>query len=318
MRFPVGFVGLGVLSLCSPALCGSLEYAFEILPNQSGLQADIDVGFATAGTLIGNWNPDTNPSGTRTKPGLIGPFGEAENLPVNITLDAGLVGSPNTRAGGAFGMTFDMASGALSMSGLSTDLLKSGSEALTAELTLETETFRTRNPTFLYLGGIPITVPVGQVALNALNAVQVEAAAPGLLTPIEGNRYSFVVAPLVQLTGSAEVLGQVFDLPTTPVPLPLQGEVVFTGDSALLTAIQPIDFSNTTPVDLTLPETPLALPTFDPDNPANVLLNLALSEISASLAGTLALAATGELVPEPSGAVLILAGALTLAARRRK
>lgn len=317
MRFHRVLVSISVSTLAVPTFGGSLQYAFQIQPNESGLQANIDVGFATAGTLVGNWNAESNPTGTRTKPGLLGPFGDTENVPVSMTLDAGLVGSPNTRAGGGFGATFDLNNGLMSLSGLSSDLLKSGPESLTAELTLETETFRTRNPTFLYLGGIPITVPVGQVTLSALSAVQVGDAAPGLLTPIAADRYSFVVAPLVQLTGSAEVLGQVFDLPATPLPLPLQGEVVFAGDTALLTAIQPIDFQNTTPVDLTLPETPLALPTFDPNNPANVLLNLALSEISASLAGTLTLSATGEIVPEPGSAGLLLMSVLILAARRR-
>ena len=147
---------------------------------------------------------------------------------------------------------------------------------------------------------------MGQVSLNALSAIQVGDAAPGLLTPVGPDRYAFVVAPLVQLSGSAEVLGQVFELPATPLPLPLQGEVTFSGDTALLTAIQPIDFQNTTPVDLTLPETPLALPTFDPDNPANVLLNLALNEIGASLAGTLTLTAFGQQIPEPTTGLLLL------------
>jgi hypothetical protein len=302
--------------VCGTAPGGTVEYDFHILPGQSGLNADISVGFGTAGTLIGNWDPTANPTGTRTKPGLFGPFGDDENVPVPVSLDAALSGSPNTTAGGGFRLGFDLAAGLLSMSGYSGDLLKSGPESLTAELTLQTDTFRTRNPTFFYLGGIPITLPFGQITLNSLTASQV-GSAPGVLTPIEANRYAFVVAPLIELSGSIDAFGQSFDLPATPTSLPLQGEIVFSGDTATLTSVQPLDLSNTTPLDLTLPQTPLALPTFDPDSPANVLLDLAADELSASIAGTLSTVAFGEVVPEPATlTMLFLLG--VLAARRSR
>lgn len=296
---------------------GSIEYDFQIQPAQSGLNADINVGFGTAGTLVGNWDPTANPTGTRTKPGLFGSFGDDENVPVPIGLDAALSGSPHTTAGGGFRLGFDFAAGLFSMSGYSGDLLQSGPESLSAELTLQTETFRTRNPTFFYLGGIPITLPFGQITLNSLTAAQV-GAAPGILTPIDADRYSFIVAPLVELSGSIDIFGQSFDLPATPTPLPLQGEIVFAGDTATLTSVQPLDLSSTTPLDLALPQTPLALPTLDPDSPANVLLDLAADELSASIAGTLSTVAFGEIVPEPAtlAALLLLAGAAARTARR--
>ena len=290
---------------------GSLPYDFQVLPAQSGLDAEINVGFGTAGTLIGNWDPVANPAGTRTKPGLFGPFGDDENVSVPMSLDAALTGRPNTAAGGAFRMSFDFGGGLLSMSGYSGDLLKSGPESLTAEISLLTETFRTRSPTFIYLGGIPITLPIGQLTLNSLTAAQI-GDAPGILTPIDATRYSFIVAPLVELSASIEIFGQTLDLPATPIPLPLAGEIEFTGDTATLTSVQPLDLSSATPLDLAIPQTPLALPTLDPDNPANVLLNLTADELSASIVGTLSTVALGQVVPEPGTALLGLLALTTL------
>ena len=309
------------VSVCAAVLAetvsgGSITYDFDVVPAQSGLSADINVGFGTAGTLIGNWDPVSNPTGTRTKPGLFGPFGGDENEPVGISLDAALTGGPDTTAGGNFQMSFDFAGGLLSMGGYSGDLLKSGPESLTAEIMLLTETFRTRNPTFVYLGGIPITVPIGELTLNSLTAAQI-GDAPGILTLIDANRYGFIVAPLVELSASIEILGQPLELPATPIPLPLAGEIVFTGDTATLTSVQPLDLSSTTPLDLAIPQTPLALPTFDPDNPANVLLDLVADELSASIVGTLSTIALGEIVPEPGTALPLLLALLALRRARR-
>lgn len=308
-------VGLCLLTASAAHAGGTSLYDFTINQNLSGLNADINVGVSTAGTLIGNYDEVNNPTGTRTKPGLFGPFGPTENLPVETSLDVALVGSPNTRTSGAFRMEFDFNAGLLAMSDYSTNLLASGAESLTAEITLMTETFRTRNPTFLYLGGFPITIPIGQFTLNSLTATQV-GVGPGTLTPIDATHFSFSVVPIVSIAGSVDVLGQTFDLPATPIPLLLSGELEVAGETALITSVQPLEIINSTPLDQALPQIPLPLPTLDPDNPANVLLDLILSEVGAELTGTLTTVANGRLVPEPASLALLLAGAAVVLRRR--
>lgn len=317
MRRVYGTCGivLGLLGGSVAGAGGTRVYDFTIDSAQSGLDADISVGVSTGGTLIGNYDVTNNPTGTRTKPGLLGPFGPEENLPVQTSLEVGLVGSPGTHASGAFRMAFDFDSNLVAMTDFASDLLASGPESLTAELTLANETFRTRNPTFLYLGGFPITIPVGQIALNSLTATQV-GAGPGTLTPIDADHFTFTVLPIVSIGGSVDVLGQTFDLPATPIPLLLSGTLELNGDAALITSVQPLEIANTTPLDAALPQTPLAIPTLDPDSPANVLLDLVLSEISAELNGTLTTTANGQLVPEPSALALLAAGVLLVARRR--
>lgn len=307
-------IGLCLSSTHRAAAGGTSVYDFTINSNLSGLDASIGVGASTAGTLIGNFDATNNPTGTRTKPGLFGSFGSDENLPVQTSLNFGLVGEPNTNTSGAFRMEFDFGAGLMSMSDYSSNLLASGPESLTAEVTLMTETFRTRNPTFLYLGGFPITIPFGQLSLNSLTATQV-GIGPGTLTPIDATHYTFNVVPIVSIAGSVDILGQAFDLPPTPLPLLLSGTLELAGDDAVITSVQPIEIMNSTPLDVAIPQTPLPLPTLDPDNPANVLLDLVLSEISSEMTGTLTTIANGHLVPEPGAISLLIAG---IALRRRR
>ncbi|MFX4717804.1 hypothetical protein ABTB07_23170, partial [Acinetobacter baumannii] len=61
----------------------------------------------TQGTLVGNYDPDTNPTGTRTKPGVFGSFGPTENVPVNVSIGAAIGGNINRQASGTFRATVD-------------------------------------------------------------------------------------------------------------------------------------------------------------------------------------------------------------------
>lgn len=299
-----------------PTLAGTVPYDFTLKPAQSGLNAGVGVSFHTAGTLIGNYHATDNPTGTRTKPGLFGSFGSTENLPVEITtFDVGINGNPNSQTGGAFSLAIDADLGVVNLSNLALNFLQSGPAVLNATVSIETESFRTRNPTSTYPGGIPITLPIGQLTLTSLTAMQVGGAVPGVITPIGPGTYQIVMAPLVEIAGEVDVLGTPMMLPPTIAPLPLAGTLVLSGDDALLTALQPIDFAQSLDPNLALPETPLELPTIlPPGNVANVLLNLMLESVTATIDGELSLTANGVRVPEPSAAacaaLLLLAGAL--------
>jgi PEP-CTERM motif len=308
---------LSAFSATFAAHAGVPTYEFTIDPAASGLRANLATAFNTAGSLIGNYDQTNNPTGTRTKPGLFGSFGETENLPVAVELGLGLDSMLDTRSSGGFHMSFDTGVGTLLMSGFTSDLLKSGPASIDASATLLTEAFRTRNPSSVYLGGIPVTLPLGQVSLTSLSVTQTEDAAPGVLTPLGGNRYSFLVAPVVQIEGSIDAFGQVLDIPPTAVPLPLAGEIELIGDTARLTSVQPVDLMNTADPNLALPELPFDLPTIlPPGGVASVLFNLTLESLETSLVGQLATVANGVLVPEPSTLALLAAGLLALRRRR--
>ncbi len=294
---------LTVVGFCNAALFGGeqLPYAFQINSNTSGLNANVSAAVDTQGTLIGNYDATSNPTGTRTKPGLFGPFGPTENLPVSVSLDGNLGGPQNTRSAGGFQIAIDTAGGSLSLSNYAVDLLDSGSISLPASVTLSTATFRTRNPDFLYLGGIPITLPLGNATITSLSVTQIGTAAPGTLTPVGQNRYAFSVVPLVSLTATFDFFGNVFTLPGAPLPLPLDGEILLNGTSAMLTSSRLIDLTNSSNPNLAIPQFPLALPTLG--DPANVLADLTLDTISGGINGTLNTNALGTLVPEPASSL---------------
>ncbi len=87
-----------LLGLSGMAHAQNGVYTFAFDTTQSGLAGEIETSASTTGTLIGNYNQETNPTGTRTKPGIniFEPFGPTENLPVNVSLGLGL-GAPSRR-----------------------------------------------------------------------------------------------------------------------------------------------------------------------------------------------------------------------------
>lgn len=308
----------GLLFLPVSSAIAQLPFDFVIQPGQSGFSATLGVSANTTGTLIGNYDPKSNPTGTRTKPGLFGPFGPEENLPVDMTLGLGLGGSPQSQQTGGFRLTLDPAVGTVTLAGYQTNLLASGPVGLDATLALETQTFRTRNPTSVFIGGIPIELPIGEATLSELTAAQTADPALGVLQTLEPNHYSFLVAPLVTLTATLDVFGNPIEAPGTPTPFLLEGEVVVNGDSAVLTSLRSLTQEQTLEPGLALPEFPLDLPTLlPPGDTAHLLLNLTLSDLTFGIDGELRTTAFGTLVPEPGTAALALFAAAASFRRRR-
>ena len=81
-------------------LAPAQPYDFNVVAPPSGISGSLALSARTQGTLVGNYNPDTNPNGTRTKPGLFGPFGPTENVPVEVRIGAAIGGNINRQAGG--------------------------------------------------------------------------------------------------------------------------------------------------------------------------------------------------------------------------
>lgn len=292
------------------------SYQFTVQQSLSGLSGDFSLTAPTAGTLIGNYDAAANPTGTRTKPGLFGSFGETENLPVGVSLGLGLSATPNTQTSGGFRMDFSFAQSSFNLSQMSLNLLAGGDASLDASATLETESFRTRNPSSLYVGGIPVTLPLGSAAFGSLTAVQTGEAL-GVITPLEPGRFSFVVAPLMTISGSVEFLGQTTEIPPTPLLIPLQGELVIGDVVAHLTSVQPLAFDIDQPIGQALPQFAFDLPTIlPPGDVSHLLFDLALESLTASLSGTLTTDAIGTPIPEPTTltGLIVLA---TLGFRRR-
>lgn len=276
------------------AVASAAPYDMTIRANASGLAATVSLTANTAGTLIGNWDPNTNPTGTRTKSGSFGAFGETENLPIDMTLDSSFGGPIDTTPAGAFQLVLNPALGTLEITGFSADLLGGESVALGLSVTLETETFRTRSPSSLYIGGIPITVPLGNATLLQLDATQGELPGAGTLVETGPGQYDFAATVPVELQSNLDFFGNPLAPPPSPAVLALAGQIAVSGNAATLNSSQPLEFAQSQDPNTTLPQIPLALPTIlPPGQTANVLLDLVLQTVNFSITGTNALSASG-------------------------
>ncbi len=287
-----------ILGLCAWAASAvsAQTYSLTINPDASGLAASLGLDIDTAGSLIGDWDPDANPAGTRTKPGLFGSFGSTENLPVDTALGFTLAGDLDTQTAGSGTLTLDLDAGTIVLEGLVADLLAGGAAAIPATLGIAPDSFRTRQPESVYIG-IPVEVPIGELSVTTLALTQTGAAV-GVLTEIDTDHYSFVLVGPAEIAGSAELLGAPIDIPSSPLPLALAGEIVIVGDGLTLMSVQPIDQTDEQNPGEPLPEFPLALPTIlPPGETANLLMNLVLERVATGLVGELTLVASGEPAP---------------------
>jgi hypothetical protein len=310
--------GLGMVLVASRAWADSVPYQFSVNQAASGVTGPVAFNAKTVGDLRGNWDKATNPTGTRTKPGLFGPFGPEDNDPVPLKLGVGLADALNSKVSGAFGMGLDTGLGLASLEGFSANLLASGSAGLTANLSFEFDSFRTASPNSLYIGGIPLTVPIGEVQFTKLQATQVGEGV-GTLTNAGGNLYDFSIAMVLQLEGEIDLLGNVVALPAVPLPVLLAGQVTLAGATAELTAAQLLELAGTIPIGQAIPEFAFALPTIlPPGGEANLLLNLTLEELVSELGLQLQLSASGKVVPAPGVVPLLGLGVGGLIARRRR
>ncbi len=292
-------------------------YAFTLTPAGSGLNGSIGLTADTAGSLQGDYHAVDNPAGTRTKPGLFGSFGATENVPVPVELSPVLSGPLATRSSGSFQLQINESAGTLLLSGLSVDWLANGPVTVSTGVSLTYDSFRTRSPDSLFIGGFPLTLPLGNNELSSLLGVQTGPSA-GTLTALGSGLYGFSVATVLQVTGDFDGTFGRFTLPPVPVPWILQGQLSLAGDTATITASGALDFNETADPALALPGIPLALPTIIPSGgTANLRFDLNLNSIGAEVDSTFIMGATGIAIPEPSSGLALLGLTVMCFCRRR-
>jgi hypothetical protein len=277
------------------ALAGDIEgFRFGVRSASSSVTTDLSAGASLLGTLIGDYDAKTNPAGTRTIPGLFG--STSGNHPIDFSGTAGFIGSDTTHPSGMFDLSLDLETGLATISGLHLDLTNGRSIGVTLGFTIEYESFRTRQPTAVFIGGIPIPIPFGQVNLTALTLSQTGLSGAGVAQQTGPGRYTVTLIAPVELVANIETPGDPVQVGSIVVPLPLVLDVTVEGNAASASFAFDQSFVQQFPLELDLPaDQPLDLPTIlPPGETAHLLLNAALESFDVDFTLGAMLEAAGE------------------------
>ena len=287
-------LSLLVLTTLAPAALAADDLSFSVNQSASSVLSTFSVLADSTGTLIGDYDPTTNPDGTQTRPGF---FGGSGNNPIPLDLDVLTAADIDTNPSGAFNARIDTDALTIDIDALALDLIAAGSANLGVDVTLEWSTFNTINPTFIFPGGVPLSVPIANTDLTTLRLDQTAPSAlPGVLTPAGADSYTLIAALPVSVTFAA-------DSATLPIPatsfdaiLPLTGQLTINPDGSATLALdidladlsQTIDLSATPPAE----NIPFELPTLGAES-AGVLLTLQFANATITSSGSISLLADG-------------------------
>ncbi len=297
-----------------PTLALAQEWDFTVDQSVSGVTGGVGINATTSGTLMGNYDPDTNPGGTRTR--VTGnPFaapGPTQNDAVPASAGFGVNLNLDTSTSGLFNLT--LSGSDVMLSGLTLDLLSGGPVSTPVTASIAFSSFTTANPGFFY-PGIPLDLPLGEVSLDQLVAQQTGGALLGSATPDGMGGFDVSLLVPVEVSGAASFAGQ--SLPIAPIPafVPVMGQLTTGPGSAFFMGSAGLEFMQGIAPDIELPAFPLSLPTLG-GSTADVELALTLDSLDLDLDLTVGFGADGVEVPAP-GAVMVLVAGICGVRRRR-
>ncbi|MFT4539196.1 MAG: hypothetical protein ACI841_003762 [Planctomycetota bacterium] len=210
------------ITIATPALSSAQSFDFTLQPSVSQINVNVDTDLAMPGSLIGNYDATTNPGGTRTLPGLFG-GGTNDPVPLNMTVETVIVAADGPT--GSFTAAVDTALMTMIVTNLETHMGNGGpAGSADMDLVLDFSTFRTFVPDSLYIGGIPITVPIGLADVSQIDLIQIGPAA-GLLVPAAGGGFDFTVLAAVEMSMIIDFNGTPTPVGPIPLALPLTGTI---------------------------------------------------------------------------------------------
>ncbi len=268
---------------------GNGSWDFTLAPSSTASQT-LTIGFPLAGTMIGNYDAPTNPTGTRTLPGL---WGGSGNNAIPYTSTLRLSDTINSHPAGTFTLALASA-GTCEVSGFSADLINGTPGTLATEMVISYSSFHTVAPSSIYPSIGAVTVPLASGAVTAATAVQ---SGPALGTSVldgAGNSTVMVAIP-VMVTVAGDAGGQQLPSDPTPAVMTLNGTLVVSGSAATMSG----STQSTEPVGPLAPPPPLvgqpmSLPTIPASaNTANLLVSGTFSEGNGTSTLNLQLTANG-------------------------
>ena len=275
------------------------EHRFRVTPDST---SNLNGGLATpvVGTLLGNWDPTANPTGTRTMRGVFGGNTSTDNQTIDYTADLAATIASNRAPTGGFRLRVPTNGDAATLNDLSFDLLAGQPVNVPITVDLLFASFRTRQPNSIFVGSAsfpPIPIASGQIG-----ALRIEQSGDASVTVVEapGGGQAFTATVPVVLVLQVSFLGQPLIDQAVPAVLPVSGLVNAGPGVPDASVTFSNKFSTALPDLPAFTDQPLAVPTVLPaGGTANLLFsgqpNGAASTLSANLAVDLRL--TSDPVP---------------------
>lgn len=281
------------LCLALPAGAAMQQWSCSVAPASTYSQ-QTNIALPLAGTWIGNYDAVTNPTGTRTIPGLFGGSGNSA-IPFSSTVKPKATIS-NTHPSGTFRFGFDQATGVVDVGNLSLDLLAGQAGTISTSMLLTYSSFHTAQPTSTFPGLTNVDVPVDNGSLTSATALQ-SGPAIGAATANADGTWNFAVTVPVNVTVSGTALAQPFTS-TSAGGLALTGTISIAGNVISITSQGSVN--ETVPVTAPPPlvNQPFDLPTVLPSGSvAHLLMNGTFSDGTSTTTASSNLAMTGTPAP---------------------
>ena len=251
----------------------NFDFVIGQTQSSSSMNADLTTDLAT--TVIGDYDSATNPGGTRLTAGLFG-GGPNDTIPVTMSIDN--LGAWAGASSGVFSMSLNQSAMTMSVSGTDVDMMNGSTGTTSVDVTLLFSTFRSWAPDSLYVGGIPFSLPLGDINITGATAVQTGPSTLGVLIPGTGGiDYTFTASVPVLLTMTGDFNGTAIPIPPFAMVMPIFGALTLTGTGA--TASAGFNYNNQTVMNDPFPgygvtDAPVGLPTILPPGfVANVLMS---------------------------------------------
>ncbi len=289
---------VGGLSLAAATLApaATLHYQCTLAPT-STLNQDSSLSIPLAGTWIGNYNAKTNPTGTRTIPGLFG--GSGNNAIPYTSTAVSSIAVANSHPSGSFELGFDAATGSVEVSKLFLDALSGTKGSIDTSLVLTYSSFHTVAPTAIYPGVTNLTLPIDSGVLSRADAVQTGASV-GSGVPVGAGVWTFALAVPVDYMIQGTALGQPFGGDPVPAVLALTGTLTVVPGGIQVTVSVTASGSEPVPSLGTLDAQPFDLPTvLPPGSTAHLLVSGTFGDGTITSDISAELSAPGVLIGTP-------------------
>jgi hypothetical protein len=251
---------------------------FELDQSQSLASQSLVIDVPFSGTLIGDYDEETNPEGTQSRPGL---FGGSGNNPIDYSAQFDMSGDNSSSPSGTMSITIDEKMLTAVVNDVSIDLLGGAVNELEYGVTFIYDTFHTVSPFSIYPGGIEIPIPLGSAQVTSS---QMESTLPGglLLEPLKSGGYAVSGVLNAETTSSVELGTGPLEF-TVPVILPVSGTLQQGEGGWEIELSISLSVDEDVPIEDVPPfeGVPLPLPTIPPSgSTANMLMSGELSAFS--------------------------------------